>query len=83
MAQGINLTRRAFLKAVGTAPIVLVGTASAPLIISVQANAQGVDGNLCLRLALRACARTIVLGPKAFAACVAAWYAACIALILR
>ena len=81
MPKGTHLTRRTFLKAVGTTPLVL-SLSSWPFVDAVSLRAQGVDGNLCLRLALRACARTIILGPKAFATCVAAWYAACIALIL-
>ena len=93
MTQKTALTRRSFLKAIGVAPVIGVSfivPSCAPakdpqsfLLHPAGLAPAQVDGNFCLRFALRVCARTIVLGPKAFTLCVAAWYAACIYAILN
>jgi len=92
MTQKTALSRRSFLKAVGAAPVIIgisfivPGYAPAKdprsfLLLPAGLAPAQVNGNFCLRFALRACSR-FLFTPSLYIACVGVVYAACVRAIL-
>lgn len=77
------MTRRSFLQGVGyiATGAVAVGLSTQWVFQESRTVAQGLNGNFCLRVALNACRRFLLL-PTYWAECVIAVYTACVLAII-